>query len=105
MTSQPMELARFIHVSIVCILVSVVSQSHGTIVGAIFMSDIQVAMFVAPITTIPLVVFSGFLIRTHAVPYFLRPGTWISYIRYGLEAVIIAVYGMDRCGPESAKRV
>ena len=123
-TNQPMEVARycfekvfnyflidffcvfrFIDVSIVCILISVVSQSHGTLVGSIFMSDLQVALFVAPITAIPLVIFSGFLIRVYAIPYYLKVGTYISYVRYGMEAVIIAVYGMDRCGQDSPKRV
>lgn len=105
LTSQPMEFGRFFDVSVACILISIVSQSHGTLIGSIFMNDLQVALFVAPITAIPLVVFSGFLIRVYAIPSYFTPGTYISYVRYGLESIIIAIYGMDRCGSDSPKRV
>jgi hypothetical protein len=100
-----MEVGRFFDVTLASVLISIISQSHGTLIGSIFMSDLQVALFVAPITAIPLVVFSGFLIRVYAIPYYFFPGTYISYIRYGLESIIIAIYGMDRCGSDSPKRV
>jgi ABC-type multidrug transport system ATPase subunit len=105
MTDQPMELNRFRDVCVASIILTMVSQSHGILFGAYFMSNIQAAMFAAPTSCIPLVVFSGFLIRSDAIPYYLLPGKYISYVRYAFEMVIVSLYGQERCGQDAVANV
>lgn len=101
MTSQPLEIERFIQVLLVLILLSLVSQSQGVLVGALFMRDLMAAVFVAPITVIPQMLFSGFFITVDAIPSFLMTGVYLSYERYAFEAVVIAIYGGNRCGEDT----
>lgn len=105
MTDQPMEVTRFRDVCVAAIVLTMVAQSHGIVFGAYFMENIQAAMFVAPVSSIPLIVFSGFLIRLDAVPYYLRPGKYISYVRYAFDMLMIALYGQERCGADAVKNV
>ena len=57
MTSQPLDPLRFGMVALMCILTSLVAQSCSLLIGCA--CDIQTAVYVGPITTIPLLLFSG----------------------------------------------
>ncbi|GJQ65533.1 hypothetical protein Trydic_g7634 [Trypoxylus dichotomus] len=57
LTSQPMEAIRFGMVLGIGTLTALVSQSFGLLIGAAF--DIESGVFLGPITTIPMVLFSG----------------------------------------------
>lgn len=105
LSNQPLELPRIIDVCIPSILLSMIAQTHGVLVSAIFSSSIQLALFIAPISTIPLIVFSGFFIKRNSIPYYLTPGIYISYLRYASDMILIALYGMNRCGIYAASNV
>lgn len=105
LSNQPLEFPRILDVCIPSVLLSMIAQSHGVLVSAIFSSSIQVALFVAPISTIPLIVFAGFFIKTTAIPYYLKPGIYISYLRYASDMALIALYGMNRCGSDVVSNV
>lgn len=40
--------------------------------------------------------FAGFGVTLRDMPPWLYPGTYISYLRYGLEGLVGAIYGGDR---------
>lgn len=40
--------------------------------------------------------FAGFGVTLRDMPSYLYPGTYISYLRYGLEGMLAAVYGGNR---------
>ncbi|XP_023011566.1 ABC transporter expressed in trachea [Leptinotarsa decemlineata] len=93
-TSQPLEATRFGMVLGVSVLIALVSQSYGLLVGAAF--KIEGGVFLGPITTIPMVLFSGFFAKLDDIPYYLKWLPYMSYLRYGFEGSMIAIYGLGR---------
>ena len=57
MTNQPLDPLRFGMFMLMCILTSLVAQSLGLVIGCA--CDIQTAVYMGPITTIPILLFSG----------------------------------------------
>lgn len=53
-------------------------------------------MFFGPILTVPLVLFSGFFIKLNDISIYLKFISYVSYIRYGFEGAMLAIYGYDR---------
>lgn len=94
MTSQPLEYARFGMFLAACLLVSFVAQSVGLVVGAAM--NVQNGVFLAPVMSVPFLLFSGFFVSFDAIPIYLRWITYLSYIRYGFEGTALATYSFDR---------
>jgi ATP-binding cassette subfamily G (WHITE) protein 1 len=94
MTSQPLELNRYMMFLGACLLVSFVAQSVGLVVGAAM--NVQNGVFLAPVMSVPFLLFSGFFVSFDAIPIYLRWITYLSYIRYGFEGTALATYGFDR---------
>ena len=57
MTSQPLDPLRFGMIALMCILTSLVAQSCGLVIGCA--CDLNTAVYLGPITTIPILLFSG----------------------------------------------
>ncbi|CAO1322626.1 unnamed protein product [Diamesa serratosioi] len=93
-TSQPMEWVRYFMFLTACLLISFVAQSVGLVVGAAM--NVQNGVFLAPVMSVPFLLFSGFFVSFDAIPIYLRWITYLSYIRYGFEATALATYGYDR---------
>lgn len=93
-TSQPWELFRYSMFLSACLLISFVAQSVGLVVGAAM--NVQNGVFLAPVMSVPFLLFSGFFVSFDAIPVYLRWITYLSYIRYGFEGTAIATYGYER---------
>ncbi|XP_057659552.1 ATP-binding cassette sub-family G member 4 isoform X1 [Diorhabda carinulata] len=93
-TSQPLDATRFGMILLVTVLIALVSQSFGLLIGAAF--NIEGGVFLGPISTIPMVLFSGFFSNLNDIPFYLRWLPYLSYLKYGFEACMIAIYGLDR---------
>lgn len=57
---------------------------------------LQGGVFLGPISTIPMVLFSGFFTNLSDIPYYLKWLPHMSYLKYGFEASMISIYGLNR---------
>lgn len=57
---------------------------------------LQGGTFLGPISTIPMVLFSGFFSKLSDIPWYLSWLTYVSFTRYSFEGTMIAIFGLDR---------
>ncbi|XP_073949040.1 ABC transporter G family member 2-like [Choristoneura fumiferana] len=94
LTSQPMEIQRLSLAWAICVLITILAQTYGLVVGTAF--SVKLGMFVVPAANIPMLMFSEFFIPYHEMPYYLRPFAAISYFRYAFDAFVQSAYGFNR---------
>lgn len=81
--------------SLVCL--SLLSQTQGLIVGAIFMNNLSASVFVGPLTITPVFLFSGFARRYSRTADYLKPFVKLSYFHHAVKTIYSALYGFGRC--------
>ncbi|CAD1468626.1 unnamed protein product [Heterotrigona itama] len=112
MSGQPMECDRFLRTWLLCILTTILGQSSGMLIGAVF--NTQLGIFLIPALNMPMILFAGFFLKFSEVPLFLKPLCSISFFRFAFEGILQAIYDGDRerlrcyeiyCHLRSPKRV
>jgi len=94
MSGQPFESTRFLWFLCMAIMTSLVAQSIGVAIGSA--CSLSTAVFIGPVSTAPIFLFSGFFVTFSTIPYYLQWVTYIVYTRFGFEGSILALYGFDR---------
>ncbi|KAL7305558.1 hypothetical protein TKK_0002292 [Trichogramma kaykai] len=94
-TSQPIEAPRFIMFIATCMVCALIAESMAMAIGSTL--SIVNGMFVGPALTVPLMLFAVQGIGDEApLPIYRKIIMYCSYIRYGLEGLIVATYGNNR---------
>jgi ATP-binding cassette subfamily G (WHITE) protein 4 len=105
LNGQPQEIWRFTQYSLIFLLTALISQCHGIVIGALLHNQITTAVYLGPITAMPFLLLSGFLVRVQRMPPILRPLTNFSFIRFSFEGVLLSIYGFNRCGDDAVDEV
>lgn len=88
---------RFGSFVLIIVMIALIAQSVGFIFGAIFMDNLPAAVFTAPLIIFPTLLFSGFFSRVSQIPTFYKPLTYLSHFRYAFDALLVTLYGYNRC--------
>ncbi|KAI5636160.1 ABC-2 type transporter domain-containing protein [Phthorimaea operculella] len=94
LTSQPLEVHRMALAWVICVLITILAQTFGLVVGAA--CGVKLGLFVIPAANIPMLMFSEFFIPYSEMPVYLQPFAKISYFKYAFDAFLQTVYGFDR---------
>lgn len=98
-TEQILEFWRFVAFIFILILLSFLTQGVALLVSAYFVNNIIATTVIGATINVPLFLFTGLLIKIKAIPFYFRPLTYISYFRLAFEAIMIIIYGLNRCPP------
>lgn len=74
-------------------LFSVISR---TLIKRQILSFLQSGVFIGPVSSVPIILFSGFFVNFDAIPKYLKFLSYVSYVRYSFEGAMISVYGYNR---------
>lgn len=96
-TGQPQEVMREVFLLMIAVLLSLTAQSIGESVSAIWMDNQNAAVFAGGIIPLPMILFGGFLVKVSKMPFYLRPLSWFSFLRFAFEAMLVTSYGFNRC--------
>ncbi|XP_063361434.1 ATP-binding cassette sub-family G member 1-like [Cydia amplana] len=96
LTSQPMELDRILMFTSICIVVALISESMGTVISSTL--NVVNSVFLGPALSVPLMLLAVYGIGYGDVPapLFWRMARACSFMRYGIEGLIVAIYGPPR---------
>ncbi|XP_074604255.1 ATP-binding cassette sub-family G member 1-like [Brevipalpus obovatus] len=88
--------SRFKNFVAISILASFIAQGIGFMIGSIFATNFNISIFVATVIMLFNFLFSGFFVRSNSMgkAQFI---TYLSFIRFAFEAILLTVYGQDRC--------
>ncbi|KAL4715556.1 hypothetical protein ACJJTC_009182 [Scirpophaga incertulas] len=96
LTNQPMELSRVLMFTTICIMVALISESMGTVISS--MLSVVNSVFLGPAMSVPLMLLAVYGIGTgdEVPPLLWRVARAGSFLRYGIEGLVAAVYGAPR---------
>jgi len=81
MTGQIPILWRFLMFYMIICLISLLCESIGMFLGIMMGDDLVSAALVTVASSIPVILFAGFLVRYSGMPWYFRPLSYISYMR------------------------
>ncbi|KAJ8922887.1 hypothetical protein NQ315_007922 [Exocentrus adspersus] len=94
LTMQPVDAYRIILFLFMCILISLVAQSWGLLIGACM--DIKNGVIFGPFCFLPFTIFSGFFVQLNDSHPYMRWLFHISFLKYGFEGLVLSVFGYNR---------
>ncbi|XP_053612238.1 ATP-binding cassette sub-family G member 1-like [Plodia interpunctella] len=95
-TSQPMEISRILMFTTICIMVALISESMGTVISSTL--SVVNSVFLGPAISVPLMLLAvyGIGYGDLPVPLIWKLARSCSFLRYGIEGLVVAIYGPPR---------
>lgn len=81
----------------VCLLQSVIWSSRGSLCSLFFPEEPVIAMTIGTLFAATTIFFSGLIVPLHKIDPILKPFIGVSDIKYEVSALMIGIYGYDRC--------
>lgn len=96
LTGQPLELSRVAMFFSICYMIALISEALGIVVASTL--NIVNSVFTGPAVSVPLMLLAvyGMGTGTGSIPRCWWLVMHLSYLRYGLEGIVSAIYGHDR---------
>ena len=100
-SNQAMDtLARPIFAFLILFIFGIANESKGELICLIFnKSDNMIPMIISVGVTLPLAFLAGFLVRVNEMVEFMQPIARLNDVTNAFEAMLIVIFGMDRCKP------
>lgn len=91
---------NFLSTTILCCLIA---QGLGFLIGILCVRSFNISIIVSSSVLLFLFLFSGFFVKRSDMGESVAVITDFSFVRYGLEALLLIIYGNSRCvKPESS---
>lgn len=94
LSSQPMEWFRFLMFASSAILTTLIAESFGLVLGTT-VNQVN-GTFLGAISVCAMLVFAGFFVLYTHMSRFWYMVSYLSYLRYSMEAMVSALYGYGR---------
>ncbi|XP_014486774.1 PREDICTED: ATP-binding cassette sub-family G member 4-like [Dinoponera quadriceps] len=94
MSDQLPDSGRFGLFILMCFAISLVAQAAGLILGTGL--KVQNSVIFGPFVILPFMIFSGFFVRIRDAHPYLQWLFHTSFLKYGFEGLMIAIYGNNR---------
>ncbi|KAI5639922.1 ABC-2 type transporter domain-containing protein [Phthorimaea operculella] len=94
MSSKPLDIIRFMMFFPISFNMVLLLQCFDLMIDVAL--NVVNGTFLGPTLSVPMMMFAGFGVTLRDLPPYLAWGSYVSYLRYGLEGFIGAIYGMER---------
>ncbi|EFN86037.1 ATP-binding cassette sub-family G member 4 [Harpegnathos saltator] len=94
MSDQLPEAKRLCLFMLMCFVTSLVAQAAGLVLGSGL--KVQNSVIFGPFVILPFMIFSGFFVHLNDAHPYLQWLFHTSFLKYGFEGVMIAIYGYNR---------
>lgn len=97
LTSQPPSGYRQFQFTLANLFCGIIGHCHADFISAIFLENPMSAIYVGPIVMLILMSLCGFFIKIPHMPYYIRPISYLSFLRFGFECIMVAIFGHSLC--------
>jgi len=87
--------AYFLGVNILCCFIA---QGLGFLIGGLCVNSFSMRITLSSIVLLFSLLFSGFFVKLSVMNTFTKLITYLSFIRFSFESLLIIIYGKNRCG-------
>lgn len=94
-TGQPLEWPRFGLYTLMMLMVGLLSQTIGMLMGTLF-NDLRFSTILTSFLLMPWMMFGGIFIKISDTPEIFRWMFDISFMKHAMEGIVHCVYGLDR---------
>ncbi|XP_022181268.1 ATP-binding cassette sub-family G member 4-like isoform X2 [Myzus persicae] len=94
-TGQPLEWPRFGLYTLMMLMVGLLSQTIGMLMGTLF-NDLRFSTILTSFLLMPWMMFGGIFIKISDTPEIFRWLFDISFMKHAMEGIVHCVYGLDR---------